>query len=143
MRRPIRLWRDLGASGFITFQLMLAGTVAAALLQPIAIGVIALAWLVGAPFSMAETLGIPGLDWVHGLAFAGGYAMSVVLAFAGLARRRLLWAAWSLPLMGLHWALLSIAAWRALIQYLRDPFRWEKTEHGLARTSRRAGGSRR
>jgi hypothetical protein len=37
----------------------------------------------------------------------------------------------------MHWLLLSIAAWRALFQLLLDPYRWEKTEHGLARTSLR------
>jgi hypothetical protein len=31
--------------------------------------------------------------------------------------------------------LLAAVAWRALYQ-LRDPYRWEKTGHGLARTSR-------
>ena len=36
----------------------------------------------------------------------------------------------------LYWFLLSLAAWRALFQLLYDPQRWEKTEHGLARTSR-------
>src|SRR4051794_9968425 len=34
--------------------------------------------------------------------------------------------------------LLSLAAWRALYQLARDPYRWEKTEHGLAKTSRMA-----
>jgi hypothetical protein len=38
----------------------------------------------------------------------------------------------------IYWLLLSLAAWRALYQLVRDPYRWEKTEHGLARTSRRA-----
>jgi hypothetical protein len=38
----------------------------------------------------------------------------------------------------LHWFLLSLAAWRAFFQLLGDPQRWEKTEHGLARTSRTA-----
>jgi hypothetical protein len=37
----------------------------------------------------------------------------------------------------IYWLLLSFAAWRGLYQLLRDPFRWEKTEHGRARTSRR------
>jgi len=46
-------------------------------------------------------------------------------------------------LVPLHWLLLSLAAWRALYQLMRDPQRWEKTEHGLARTSRRAGRTRR
>ena len=47
-------------------------------------------------------------------------------------------AAWWLMAVPLHWLLLSAAAWRALYQLLRDPQRWEKTEHGLARSSRRA-----
>jgi hypothetical protein len=33
---------------------------------------------------------------------------------------------------------LSLAAWRALLQLVRDPYHWEKTEHGLARTSQLA-----
>jgi hypothetical protein len=40
--------------------------------------------------------------------------------------------------MPAHWALLSVAAWRALWQLIVDPYRWDKTEHGLARTSRLA-----
>ncbi len=43
---------------------------------------------------------------------------------------------WALLLMPLYWLLLSISAWRALDQLVRDPYRWEKTEHGLARNSR-------
>ncbi len=45
-------------------------------------------------------------------------------------------------LMPIYWLLLSLAAWRALFQLLLDPYRWEKTEHGLARTSRLAGNVR-
>ena len=28
-----------------------------------------------------------------------------------------------------YWVLHSVAAWRAVWQLYRDPFRWEKTEH--------------
>ena len=56
----------------------------------------------------------------------------------GLARRGLRRVAWWLVLVPLHWLLLSLAAWRALYQLVRAPQRWEKTEHGLARNSRRA-----
>jgi hypothetical protein len=45
--------------------------------------------------------------------------------------------AWILLLTPLHWLLLSWAAWRALYQLLVSPYEWEKTEHGLARHSRR------
>lgn len=41
-------------------------------------------------------------------------------------------------LMPFYWLLQTVAAWWALADLLRNPFHWLKTEHGLARTSRRA-----
>ena len=64
-----------------------------------------------------------------------GYLSTIALDMIGLKRRRLLAHAWVLVLTPLYWFLLSLAAWRALFQLLYDPQRWEKTEHGLARTS--------
>jgi hypothetical protein len=32
----------------------------------------------------------------------------------------------------LYWLLISVAAYRAMWQLLRDPFYWEKTPHGTA-----------
>ena len=43
-----------------------------------------------------------------------------------------------LLLTPLHWLLLSLAAWRALYQLVAAPYVWEKTEHGLAKSSRLA-----
>jgi hypothetical protein len=63
-------------------------------------------------------------------------ASTIPLDLIGLKRRRLLGHGWVLVLTPLYWFLLSRAAWRALIQLICDPQRWEKTEHGLARTSR-------
>ncbi len=53
-------------------------------------------------------------------------------------RRGLLSTAWVLLLTPLHWLLLllSLAAWRALYQLIAAPYTWEKTEHGLAMSSR-------
>ena len=75
--------------------------------------------------------------FVSGL--VSGYASTIVLDLIGLRRRGLLGNAWVLILTPLHWLLLSLAAWRALFQLIRDPQRWEKTEHGMASTSRVAG----
>ena len=36
----------------------------------------------------------------------------------------------------LYWALMSIAAYKALWQLLRNPFYWEKTSHGGSDTAR-------
>ncbi|MCC7346945.1 MAG: glycosyltransferase [Variibacter sp.] len=141
MRHPFRLARDLGIGGFTTFQFMLMGTVFAALIQPVAVALLALSlvfdWspLPACDWAAAE------LAWVHGGAMAAGYLMSMVLAGLGLKRRGLLTPARAacLPVwMVGHWVLLSVAAWRAAYQYVFDRYGWEKTEHGLARTSRRA-----
>jgi hypothetical protein len=51
-------------------------------------------------------------------------------------RRGLLSTAWVMLLTPLHWLLLTLAAWRALYQLIVAPYAWEKTEHGLAKSSR-------
>jgi hypothetical protein len=38
-----------------------------------------------------------------------------------------------------HWLLLSLAAWRAVYHLVAAPYTWDKTEHGLAKSSRLAG----
>ncbi len=81
------------------------------------------------------------LFWLYLGALVSGYLTSAALGLIGLKRRGLLRQGWVLLLMPLHWLLLSVAAWRALYQLLFNPFHWEKTAHGLARTSRLAGGS--
>jgi len=35
--------------------------------------------------------------------------------------------------MPLYWLLISLAAYRALLQLITRPFYWEKTEHGVSR----------
>jgi hypothetical protein len=79
------------------------------------------------------------LFWLYVGALLSGYLTSTALGLIGLKRRGLLRQGWVLLLLPLHWLLLSIAAWRALYQLIFNPFHWEKTAHGLARTSRLAG----
>ncbi len=139
MRKPVALWRELGPGGFSVFQLVIGGAVLAALVHGVFLGVLA-GQLATGLFCSAKT-------GVFDLVFAGvylttlttGYALSALLGVIGLARRKLLGSAWYLVLLPFYWLLLSVAAWRAVFQLLRQPYRWEKTAHGLARTSRRAG----
>jgi cellulose synthase/poly-beta-1,6-N-acetylglucosamine synthase-like glycosyltransferase len=51
----------------------------------------------------------------------------------GVRRRALLQIATSLPLMIPYWVLSTVAAWWALVDFIRNPFHWLKTEHGVAR----------
>jgi cellulose synthase/poly-beta-1,6-N-acetylglucosamine synthase-like glycosyltransferase len=132
MRAPRRLVSDLGMSGFAVFQLVVGGTVLAALIHAVFAAQIILGFVtVSADDERAQLfLGL------YAAMLMSGYAASATLAVIGLSRRRLLSCAWALLLMPIYWLLLSLAAWRALFQLMFDPYRWEKTEHGLARTSR-------
>jgi cellulose synthase/poly-beta-1,6-N-acetylglucosamine synthase-like glycosyltransferase len=137
-RHPLRIARELGVSGFLAFQLVVGGTVLSALVHPVFIGV---AGYLLATKQLFDTGGSPfaaAIFWLYVGALVSGYLTSAALGLIGLKRRGLLRQGWVLLLMPLHWLLLSVAAWRALYQLLFNPFHWEKTAHGLARTSRLA-----
>ncbi|MBM3528096.1 MAG: glycosyltransferase [Alphaproteobacteria bacterium] len=134
IRTPVRLLRELGISGFAVFQLVVGGTVLAALVHaPFAAY---LAWEIAT--APAGAILTQALTAIYATSLFAGYLIAAILGLIGLARRGLIGSAWALLLMPLYWLLLSAAAWRALYQLVRDPYRWEKTEHGLARNSRLA-----
>ena len=133
MRRPGRLVRDLRPGGALAVQLFLACNVLAALVHPIFAAALGYSLLAGAPLTTVTSF----TSWpIFAATFLCGYASTIPLDLIGLKRRRLLGHGWILVLTPFYWFLLSLAAWRALIQLICDPQRWEKTEHGLARTSR-------
>ncbi len=134
MRSPPTLWRDAGARGFITLNLIVGCNVLTALSHPFLIGAIGLDSIVRAIGSPSAFLS-GRLATLHLLAIALGYVTAAAIGFAGLVRRGLPGAGWVLLLMPVYWILLSVAAWRALYQLVREPYRWEKTEHGLARSA--------
>ena len=59
--------------------------------------------------------------WLYRRRARSGYLTSATLGLLGLKRRGLLRHGWVLLLMPVHWLLLSVAAWRALWQLVRDP----------------------
>ena len=137
MREPVRLLRDLGLAGFLGFQLMVGGNALAALVHPL--------FMAGLIYALASgdivrddstAVSVPGV--LYGAAAIIGYLSSAFLGWLGLKRRGLGSTAWVLLLTPVHWLMLSYAAWRALLQLFFAPYRWEKTAHGLAKTSHRA-----
>jgi len=131
MREPGQLLRQLGVLRFAAVQLVVGGNVLAALVHPLM-----LLWLLSALAAPGPLFASSFAAMLFVAAIVSGYVASAVLGVVGLYRRGLLAHAWALLLLPLHWLLLAAAAWRALYQLLTDPYRWEKTEHGLARTSR-------
>jgi hypothetical protein len=130
-RAPRRLLREVGLPGFMAFQLMIGGSVLSALVHPLFLAALVYAARGGAAMGLTAAL--------YGAAALAGYLMSGFLGLVGLRRRGLAANAWVLLLTPVHWLLLSLAAWRALHQLIAAPYTWEKTEHGLARNSRRSG----
>jgi hypothetical protein len=134
-RQPLRNMRSLGPARFFSAVTMTFGTVAAALGYPF-FTVFSIKGLVDQSLFTAETplevmtasLGI--------ILFAAGLLAIVAPALVGVARRG--W--WGLlpyvSLLPIYYVLISVAAWRGVAELLVAPFRWNKTEHGLARTSR-------
>ena len=92
----------------------------------------------GAPMWRGDSASTAILATLYGTVVVIGYLISAFLGWLGLSRRGLLSTAWVLVLTPAHWLLLSLAAWRAVYQLIVAPYAWEKTEHGLAKSSRRA-----
>jgi hypothetical protein len=119
-------------------QLVLACNVLAALVHPL--------FMAGLCYSLLGLTPLQGVATMESApVFAAtllcGYISTIALDLIGLKRRRLLAHAWVLALTPLYWFLLSFAAWRGLFQLFYAPQRWEKTAHGLARTSRLSDAS--
>ena len=138
MRQPFHLCRDLGLPGFLTFQLIVGGNVLAALVHPLFMTGLIYSVASGAPMWRSDHATLAIFAGVYGVTAIVGYLTSAFLGWLGLSRRGLLSMAWILFLTPLHWLLLSLAAWRALFQLVTAPYAWEKTEHGLAKSSRQA-----
>lgn len=138
LRRPRALVRDLGPRATAALLLLTMGPFAAALVHPFCTVVLAadvVRGVIGLPCtSLAEVL-TSALTYTT---LAAGYAGTGVLQVAALRRRGLV-PHWSVVAgLPLYWMLLSLAAWRALVELVRRPHFWRKTEHGVAR---RAAGA--
>jgi cellulose synthase/poly-beta-1,6-N-acetylglucosamine synthase-like glycosyltransferase len=131
MRRPAQLWRQAGPRGLLTLNIIVGGNVLTALAYPILVGEFAIYLVRACAGGAPDWLFTGSLAPLHIATLAVGFLSTVAIGLMGLARRGHLRIGWVLAATPLYWGCLSIAAWRALWQFWRDPYRWEKTEHGL------------
>ena len=130
-RRPMRLMREIGDIRFLSLQALLGGVILASLVHPWFYVVLAVEAWRGDLMSFPESL-IAQSIW--GLA-----AVNLLLGVIAALRRGHLALAVHVVFLPFYWLAVSLAAYRALFQLMRDPFRWEKTPH-RRRKGRDKGG---
>lgn len=135
MRRPRRLWQELGPASFLVCQILFAGMILSAIIHPV--------FLATAGYLLVRLV-------LHNHAGSSQSALILIdianislgyLAFLLLGRRTLekrerrgFWKV--IALTPLYWVLMSAAALRAVWKLYVEPHRWEKTPH-----FRRAGAA--
>ena len=129
MRNPLRLLRDLGGRGFLSFQAFFLGTLSQFLLAPVLWSF----WLVmlGLPHP-AEAL-LP-TQAIRALAifFIAAELCSMVIVLVALRRAGKRYLIPFIPSLIFYFPLGAIAAYKALFELALAPFYWDKTKHGQA-----------
>jgi len=131
-RDPVALWRNLGPLAFVTTLAVFVSGILSPLLWPFFTIVLARDLATGTLFAPVSVLDHVVDTCAIWLAVAGPAAM-IWPATLGM-RRQGLTKLWPLLfLLPLWHVMLSVAAWRAIHDLWRNPFRWAKTTHGVAR----------
>jgi cellulose synthase/poly-beta-1,6-N-acetylglucosamine synthase-like glycosyltransferase len=134
-RRPRATLRELGTARALGALAVSFGTVASALGFPIFMVLAGRAAITGELFQADTPLGIASAS-IGLTLFAAGLLALTLPPLAALRRRDWMRLAPLVALMPVYYCLVSLAAWRGLGEFVLKPQRWNKTEHGLAKTSR-------
>ena len=129
MRHPLLLRRQMGLKGWLSFQMVVGGTFFGFLLNPFY-------WLLTVLWVLTQLGVIREVfpTFVYFVASAGLYLGNFAFMYAnvlGSIRRGYYGLAKYALLSPFYWMLMSIGAWKGLLQLFFKPFYWEKTVHGL------------
>ncbi len=135
MRRPRRLWSELGLRNFLAFQALMGGILLSSLFHPVFYALFAWELYSGNVFAIPATALERGFLVLAGFNMLAGYLSAMVLAIVAAVRIKRHSLIPFVALMPLYWMFVSWAAFRGLVQLVTAPFYWEKTPHA-ARHSR-------
>jgi cellulose synthase/poly-beta-1,6-N-acetylglucosamine synthase-like glycosyltransferase len=138
MRRPFRMARQMGATTFVTFQLFFGASTLCLLLNPV-FWLLAVLWF-GTHLHLIEEIFPAPVMYLGTIALFVGNAACILSAVSGCFGRRNYEDVKYAFLIPLYWVLMSVGAWKALIQLCYKPSYWEKTEHGFCRFEDVDGG---
>jgi cellulose synthase/poly-beta-1,6-N-acetylglucosamine synthase-like glycosyltransferase len=128
-----QLHRDLGLGASVGFHALMGGLIVSALVHPLFYILLAGHWLAGGLLVPAETAAGAALWGIACVNLALGYLASILVSMVSVWRRGRRGLAMFALLLPLYWLLISVAAYRAAWQFVRDPYLWEKTAHGTGR----------
>ena len=128
MRNPAKLYRQMGFKGFISFQLVIGGTLTF-LINPVMWGLTTLFTL--SQWDVIRQI-FPGFVFYAAVfQLVVGNFVFVYANIAGTIHRGYFSLVRQALFSPLYWGFMSIAAWKGFWQLITNPFYWEKTEHGL------------
>lgn len=134
-RNPGQLKRDLGTARFMGLQILMGGLILSALIHPWVYVVAAVDLWQGGHLLEAPKAGVARVFWWLGMTnLVVAYVTAMALAAVAVARRSRAGLAFHAVLVPVYWLLISVAAYRALVQLVTAPYWWQKTVH----TARRA-----
>ncbi len=128
-RQPFRLIREIGVRNALTFHILLTALVISALAHPILLFLLFFKIFFGVVSEQITSDTVIFLVSVFNL--VAGYLTYGLLAFIilkSLGKNEMKPSLFGIPI---YWLLISIAAWRALVQLYFKPHYWEKTQHSL------------
>ena len=127
-RDPWALVRTIGLRGCLVMLAFLGGAVLSALVNP-------LMWVICLS-AVLLNVGVHGplelLARISGVTLLAANWLLAALALVDGSRQKGPAEAGIVLSYPLYWLMISAATYRALWQLLRDPYRWEKTPHGMA-----------
>ncbi len=129
MRQPIRLARRMGAKSYTAFQLFFGAGTLCLLLNPL-FWLLAVVWFATKLHLIQSIFPWPVLYLGTIGLFVGNAACVLSVVSGCFARRNYEDVKYAL-LIPFYWILMSVGAWKALIQLFTKPSYWEKTEHGF------------
>jgi len=121
--------RKVGFGRALGFHLMVAGTPLCLLINPI-YWCLTLIWFIFRPQGMEILFPFPIILWGLVCLFAGNFVFIYATLLAAFRRGYFDLVKYGL-LVPFYWLLMSIGAWKGLIQLITRPNYWEKTRHGL------------
>jgi glycosyltransferase XagB len=128
MRHPVKLQKELGAKRFLLFQFTFGGAIFMPVINPILWTMTAISLFAPWLFSSLYLLPVQGLCIFNLVVGNLAYLLMYVAACVKQKKYQSLPSALTMPV---YWVLISVAAWRGLIQLITKPFYWEKTLHGV------------